>query len=295
VIDAAVTDAAVTDAAENAQPPATREGLLARLRGERAAGRPLLVASAGNGLIARCALAGGADAAVVYSSGRFRAAGLPSLASMLPIASANEVVLDLLPEVAAAVPGFPLLAGVCAADPFAVREELLAGLRVRGVCGIQNFPSVGLIDGRFRAQLEESGLGFAADVSLMRAARAAGFFTAPFVFDTDTARAIATASPDAIVVHAGVTAGGAVGVETARAVDECARLVERLHEIVARELPEVLVLFHGGAVADATSLGELLRLAPMLDGFVAASAIERLPVERAVAEATHALKNAGTA
>lgn len=277
------------------RPPVTREGLLVRLRRERAAGRPLLVASAGNGLIARCALDGGADAIVVYSSGRFRAAGLPSLASMLPIASANEVVLDVLPEVAAAVPGFPLLAGVCALDPFATCEERLADLRARGVCGIQNFPSVGLIDGQFRTQLEESGLGFAADVALVQAARAEGFFTAPFIFDADTARAMAMTSPDAVVVHAGVTAGGTVGVQTAPTVEECARLVERLHEVVAREQPEVLVLFHGGAVADAASLGELLRLAPMLDGFVAASAIERLPVERAVGEATRALKNAGTA
>jgi predicted TIM-barrel enzyme len=214
---------------------------------------------------------------------------------MLPIASANGVVLDLLPEVAAAAPGFPLLAGVCAADPFAAHEERLADLQARGVCGIQNFPSVGLVDGRFRAQLEESGLGFAADVSLVEAARAAGFFTAPFVFDADTARAMAAASPDAVVVHAGVTAGGAVGGRTASTVEECARLVERLHEVVARELPQVLVLFHGGAVGDAASLGELLRLAPMLDGFVAASAIERLPVESAVGEATRALKRAGTA
>lgn len=276
-------------------PPATRDGLIARLRGERAAGRPVLVASAGSGLIARSARAGGADAAVVYSSGRFRAAGLPSLASMLPIASANQVVRDLLPEVAAAVPGFPLLAGVCAADPFADDEELLAGLRSHGVCGVQNFPSVGLIDGRFRAQLEASGLGFAADVSFMQAARSRGFFTAPFVFDVDSAQAMTAVSPDAVVVHAGVTAGGTVGVEAAASVDECARLVEQLHAVVARELPGVFVLFHGGAVADAASLGRLLRLAPMLDGFAAASAVERLPVERAVAEAAHALKHPGAA
>jgi predicted TIM-barrel enzyme len=276
------------------RPPATREGLLARLRGERAAGRPVLVASAGNGLTARCAVDGGADAVVVYSSSRFRAAGLPSLASMLPIASANEVVLGVLPEIAAAIPGTALLAGVCAADPFSAVAGRLADLRSRGVCGIQNFPSVGLVDGRLRAQLEESGLGFAADVSLMQAARAEGLFTAPFVFDADTARAMASTAPDAVVVHAGVTAGGAAGVRTAASVDECARLVERLHEVVARESPEVLVLFHGGAVADATSLAELLRLAPMLDGFVAASAIERLPVERAVGETARALKQAGT-
>lgn len=274
---------------------ATRERLLARLRGERAAGRPVLVASAGSGLIARCVLDGGADAIVVYSSSRFRAAGLPSLASMLPIASANDVVLDVLPEVAAAAPGFPLVAGMCAADPFTAPEERFAALRALGVCGIQNFPSVGLVDGRFRAQLEESGLGFAADVSLVRAARAEGFFTAPFVFDVDTARAMAASSPDAVVVHAGATVGGRVGVRTAATVEECARLVERLHEVVVSELPEALILFHGGAVADAASLGELFRLAPMLDGFIAASAIERLPVEQSVGEATRELKQAKTA
>ena len=267
-----------------------REALLARLHRERTLGRLLLVASAGSGLAARSVVAGGADVVAVYNSGRFRAAGLPSLAAMMPFAAANAVVEDLLREIVPAVPESPVVAGVCASDPFRPLESFLDELASHGVCGIQNFPSVGLIDGAFRRQLEESGLGFAADVALVHAARRAGLFTAPFVFDEETAQAIGAAGPDAIVVHAGPTAGGVAGVRTAPSVEDCARLIERLHDVVSREADEFLVLFHGASVSDPESLRELVRLAPMLDGYVAASAVERLPVERAVTEATNALK-----
>lgn len=268
-----------------------REALLAQLHGERRLGRLLLVASAGSGLAARSLVEGGADVVAVYNSGRFRAAGLPSLAAMMPFAAANAVVQDLLREVVPVVPGAPIVAGVCASDPFRPVEAHLDELAAQGVCGVQNFPSVGLVDGVFRRQLEESGLGFAADVALVHAARRAGLFTAPFVFDEDTAQAIGAAGPDAVVVHAGPTVGGAAGVRTASSVEDCARLVERLHAVVSRETDGFLLLFHGASVSDPESLGELVRLTPMLDGYVAASAVERLPVERAVAEAVRALKH----
>lgn len=267
-----------------------REALLARLHREREHGRLLLVASAGSGLAARSVVAGGADVVAVYSSGRFRAAGLPSLAAMMPFAAANAVVQDLLREIVPAVPESPVVAGVCASEPFRPLDAFLDELASHGVSGVQNFPSVGLVDGIFRRQLEESGLGFAADVALVHAARRAGLFTAPFVFDDETARAIGAAGPDAVVVHAGPTAGGMSGVRTAPPVDDSARLVERLHAAVSREADDFLLLFHGGSVSDPESLRELVRLAPMLDGYVAASAVERLPVERAVAEAARALK-----
>jgi predicted TIM-barrel enzyme len=266
--------------------------LLAKLRRERELGRPLLVASAGNGLVARCAAEGGADAIAVYSSGRFRAAGLPSLASMLPFASANGVVSDLLTEVVPAALDCPVIAGICAADPFRPTDAMLDDLVSRGVSGIQNFPTVGLIDGRFRRELDESGLGFDLDVALIGAARSAGLFTAPFVFDAESARAMAAVGPDALCVHAGATSGGSVGVQTALSVEGCARLVEIVHGAVSSTLPDVLLLFHGGAISDSVRLRKLLGLAPMLDGYVGASAVERLPVERAVIEATRSLKQA---
>jgi predicted TIM-barrel enzyme len=269
-----------------------RDTLVANLRREREQGRPLLIASAGSGLVTRCAVEGGADAIAVYSSGRYRAAGLPSLAAMLPFASANDVVSELLREVVPAALDCPVLAGVCAADPFQPPDALLEGLMSRGVSGVQNFPTVGLIDGRFRGQLEESGLGFGLDVSLVDAARNAGLFTAPFVFDAESARQMAAVGPDALVVHAGATSGGSVGVHTALSVHECANLVETVHAAAAAELKDVLLLFHGGSISDAVRLRELLGLAPMLDGYVGASAVERTPIEWAVTEATRSLKQA---
>lgn len=260
----------------------SRTELLDRLRAKRDSGLAIIGAGAGTGLSAKCEEDGGADLIVIYNSGRFRMAGRGSLSGLLAYGNANELVVEMGREILPVPKRVPVLAGVNGTDPFLDAPRFLGQLRDQGFSGIQNFPTVGLIDGAFRANLEETGMGFALEVELIRSASALDLFTTPYVFSALEAKAMAEAGADVIVAHLGLTIGGSIGAETARTLDES---VERATEWAraAREVrPDVLVLVHGGPVAEPADAQYVLDRCPELDGFYGASSMERLPVERAL-------------
>lgn len=260
----------------------SREAILGRLRDKIAAGLPIIGGGAGTGISAKCEEAGGIDLIVIYNSGRYRMAGRGSLAGMMPYGNANQVVVEMAHEVLTAVRHTPVLAGVCATDPFMIREPFLEDLRRLGFAGIQNFPTVGLIDGLFRANLEETGMGFGLEVDCIAAAHRMGLLTSPYVFDADQARAMTLAGGDIIVAHMGLTTSGTIGARTSLSLEDC---VPRVGEIIdaARGVREdVIVLCHGGPIAMPDDARYLLERLPRLDGFYGASSMERLPTEVAM-------------
>lgn len=260
----------------------SRSELRDRLHAKRDAGHAIIGAGAGTGLSAKCEEEGGADLIVIYNSGRFRMAGRGSLSGLLAYGNANDLVVEMGREILPVPQRVPVLAGVNGTDPFLDAPRFLRRLREQGFSGVQNFPTVGLIDGTFRANLEETGMGFALEVELIRAAAELDIFTSPYVFSADDARAMADAGADVIVVHLGLTSGGSIGAETVRDLDES---VQRSREWAraAREVrSDILVLVHGGPVAEPADAQYVLERAPELDGFYGASSMERLPVERAL-------------
>jgi len=262
----------------------TRDEALVRLRAEVDAGRPIIGAGAGTGLSAKCAEAGGADLIIIYNSGRYRMAGRGSLAGMLPYGDANAIVVEMAAEVLPVVQETPVLAGVCGTDPFRLMPVFLAELERIGFSGVQNFPTVGLIDGMFRQNLEETGMGFGLEVEMIGAAREAGLLTAPYVFTVDEARAMAEAGADVLVPHMGLTTGGAIGAGTAKTLDESVELVQAMAD-AAREIdPEILVLCHGGPIAEPQDAAYVLERTSGVVGFFGASSMERLPTEVAMTE-----------
>jgi predicted TIM-barrel enzyme len=257
---------------------------LKRLRSQVDAGRPIIGAGAGTGLSAKCAEAGGADLIIIYNSGRYRMAGRGSLAGLLPYGDANAIVVEMAAEVLPVVDETPVLAGVCGTDPFRLMPVFLRQLKEIGFAGVQNFPTVGLIDGTFRQNLEETGMGFGLEVEMIAAARELDLLTAPYVFDVDQARAMAEAGADVLVPHMGLTTGGAIGAETAKTLDECVGLIQAMHDAAAEVNPEVLVLCHGGPISEPDDAAYVLERTRGVVGFFGASSMERLPTEVAMTD-----------
>jgi predicted TIM-barrel enzyme len=262
----------------------TREEALARLRAQVAEGRPIIGAGAGTGLSAKCAEAGGGDLIIIYNSGRYRMAGRGSLAGLLPYGDANAIVVDMAREVLPIVKETPVLAGVCGTDPFRLMPVFLEELGRIGFSGVQNFPTVGLFDGTFRANLEETGMGYGLEVEMIREARKLDLLTCPYVFDVDEARAMAEAGADVLVPHMGLTTKGTIGAATARTLDECVELIQAMHDAAKEVDPDVLVLCHGGPIAEPEDAAYVLERTSGVVGFFGASSMERLPTETAMTE-----------
>jgi predicted TIM-barrel enzyme len=261
-----------------------REAALARLREQVAAAKPIVGAGAGTGLSAKLAEAGGADLIIIYNSGRYRMGGRGSLAGLMPYGDANEIVVDMAREVLPVVRETPVLAGVCGTDPFRLMPVFLEELSRIGFSGVQNFPTVGLIDGTFRTGLEETGMGYGLEVDMIGLASDRGFLTAPYVFDPDQAAAMASAGADVLVPHMGLTTGGAIGAETALTLDECVPLIQAMHDAAKRVKPDVLVLCHGGPIAEPDDAAYVIARTEGVVGFFGASSMERLPTEVAMTE-----------
>ena len=262
----------------------TREEALARLRAQVEQGRPIIGAGAGTGLSAKCAEAGGGDLIIIYNSGRYRMAGRGSLAGLLPYGDANAIVVDMAREVLPIVKRTPVLAGVCGTDPFRLMPVFLEELKRIGFSGVQNFPTVGLFDGTFRANLEETGMGFGLEVEMIREARKLDLITCPYVFTVDEARAMAEAGADVLVPHMGLTTKGTIGAQSARTLDGSVELIQAMHD-AAREInPDLLVLCHGGPIAEPEDAAYVLERTSGVVGFFGASSMERLPTEVAMTE-----------
>ena len=263
-----------------------RQTLLDRFRAKIAAGRPLIGGGAGTGLSAKCEEAGGIDLIVIYNSGRYRMAGRGSLAGLMAYGNANEIVCEMATEVLPVVKHTPVLAGVNGTDPFMITGQFLRRLIDLGFSGIQNFPTVGLIDGTFRANLEETGMSYALEVDLIRAARALDLLTTPYVFSEQNASDMAAAGADIVVCHLGLTTGGAIGAETAMKLADCVAPINAWAAAARAVNPEIIVLCHGGPIATPDDAQAILRHCPACDGFYGASSMERLPTEAALTETT---------
>ncbi|HSK92024.1 MAG TPA: phosphoenolpyruvate hydrolase family protein [Euzebyales bacterium] len=261
-----------------------RTEALERLQAQVDAGRPIIGAGAGTGLSAKCAEGGGADLIIIYNSGRYRMAGRGSLAGLLPYGDANEIVMDMAREVLPVVRTTPVLAGVCGTDPFRLMPVFLDEVERVGFSGVQNFPTVGLIDGTFRQNLEETGMGYGLEVDMIRHAHERDLLTAPYVFTPDDARAMAGAGADVLVAHMGLTTGGAIGAETARTLDDCVELIQQIRDAGSEVNPDVLVLCHGGPIAEPDDAAYVLAGTDGVVGFFGASSMERLPTEIAMTE-----------
>jgi predicted TIM-barrel enzyme len=259
----------------------SREEILARLREKVSQGRPIIGGGAGTGLSAKCEEAGGVDLIVIYNSGRYRMAGRGSLAGLMPYGNANQVVREMAHEVLTAVRHTPVLAGVCATDPFLLRDPFLHELKALGMAGIQNFPTVGLIDGLFRANLEETGMSYQQEVECIAAAHRLDLVTTPYTFTPDEAIGMAEAGADIIVAHMGLTTSGTIGAQTAKTLDQCVRDVSAMASAARSVRRDCLVLCHGGPIAMPADAQYILDRCPV-DGFYGASSMERLPAETAI-------------
>jgi predicted TIM-barrel enzyme len=255
-----------------------------RLRATLEAGSPIIGAGAGTGLSAKCAQDGGADLIIIYNSGRYRMAGRGSLAGLLPYGDANAIVMDMAREVLPVARDTPVLAGVCGTDPFRLMDRFLAEVRDAGFAGVQNFPTVGLIDGTFRANLEETGMGFGLEVDMIREAAQLGLLTAPYVFDPDQATAMTEAGADVLVPHMGLTTKGTIGARTAKTLDQCVTEIQAMRDAAVKVDPSVIVLCHGGPLAEPEDAQYVLERTEGIAGFFGASSMERLPTEVAMTE-----------
>jgi predicted TIM-barrel enzyme len=262
----------------------TGEEARAQLRAALERGDVLIGAGAGTGLSAKCAEAGGADLIIIYNSGRYRMAGRGSLAGLMPYGDANAIVLEMGNEVLPIVEHTPVLAGVCGTDPFRLMDRFLSQVEEAGFAGVQNFPTVGLIDGIFRANLEETGMGYALEVEMIGLAAERGLLTAPYVFDVETTEAMARAGADVLVPHMGLTTKGTIGAHTARTLDECVTLIQEMHDAATAINPEVIVLCHGGPIAEPEDATYVFERTRGVVGFFGASSMERLPTEVAMTE-----------
>jgi predicted TIM-barrel enzyme len=259
----------------------SRASILARFREKIAAGQPIVGGGAGTGISAKCEEAAGIDLIVVYNSGRYRMAGRGSLAGLLPYGNANQIVKELAPEVLTAVRRTPVLAGVCGTDPFLIRDLFLRELKALGFVGVQNFPTVGLIDGSFRANLEETGMSFRLEIDMIAAAHDLGLLTTPYAFDPGQARLLTEAGADVIVAHMGLTTSGTVGAKTAKSLDDCVRAVGEIAAAAKAVRSDVIVLCHGGPIALPGDAQYVLDRCE-IEGFYGASSMERLPTEAAI-------------
>jgi predicted TIM-barrel enzyme len=262
----------------------TRASILSRLRAKVAAGKPIIGGGAGTGISAKMSEAGGVDLLVIYNSGRFRMAGRGSLSGMMPYGDANAIVLEMAREVIPVVPDTPVLAGVCGTDPFRLMKLFLKEIDAAGFSGVQNFPTVGLIDGTFRQGLEETGMGYGLEVDLIRTAHEIGFLTTPYCFIPDEAAAMAKAGADILIPHMGLTTKGTIGATTAVTLEDSAQRVQAMHDAAKRVNKEILVLCHGGPIAEPADAQYILGHTEGIVGFYGASSMERLPVEPAIRE-----------
>jgi predicted TIM-barrel enzyme len=262
----------------------TRDECMRRFRHQMAARRPIIGAGAGTGLSAKCAEAGGADLIIVYNSGRYRMAGRGSLAGMLPYGDANAIVLEMAGEVLTIVRNTPVLAGVCGTDPFRLMPVYLEDLKRIGFSGVQNFPTVGLFEGRFRQNLEETGMGYGLEVEMIRTARALDLLTAPYAFNVEEASAMAEAGADVLVTHMGLTTSGTIGAQTAIALDESVERIQSMSDAAREVNPDLMVLCHGGPLAAPEDTQYVLERTRGIAGFFGASSMERLPTEVAITE-----------
>ncbi|WP_169946606.1 phosphoenolpyruvate hydrolase family protein [Microbispora sp. H11081] len=260
-----------------------RETALERLRAAAGAGRPIIGAGAGTGLSAKAAEAGGVDLLIIYNSGRYRMAGRGSLAGLLPYGDANAIVVDMAREVLPVVRETPVLAGVCGTDPFRLMGPFLDELKAMGFAGVQNFPTVGLYDGRFRQNLEETGMGYRLEVDMIREAHRRDLLTAPYVFDAEQAVAMAEAGADVLVPHVGLTTSGSIGAQTALTLEEAAAAVQEMRDAAVAVNPDIIVLCHGGPIAEPDDAQFVLDHTHGIAGFFGASSMERLPTEKAIA------------
>jgi predicted TIM-barrel enzyme len=252
---------------------------------------PIVGGGAGTGLSAKCEEAGGIDLIVIYNSGRYRMAGRGSLSGLLAYGNANEVVMEMAREILPVVKRTPVLAGVNGTDPFLMPDHFLDQVKAVGFAGVQNFPTVGLIDGTFRANLEETGMSYGLEVDMIRKAREKDLLTTPYVFNADEAKAMAEAGADIVVCHLGLTTGGSIGAETALKLKDCPALVDEWSEAALKVNGDIIVLVHGGPVAEPEDAGFVLKNTANCHGFYGASSMERLPTERALTEQTRKFKS----
>lgn len=260
----------------------TRLRILRRLHNKIAEGKPIIGGGAGTGISAKMSEAGGIDLLVIYNSGRFRMGGRGSLSGMMPYGDANAIVMDMAREVIPVVKDTPVLAGVCGTDPFRVMKLFLREVDAAGFSGVQNFPTVGLIDGNFRKGLEETGMGYGLEVDMIRLASEMNLLTTPYCFNPDEATAMAEAGADILIPHMGLTTKGTIGADTALTLEESARRVQEMHDAAKRANPNILVLCHGGPIAEPADAQYILDNTEGIVGFYGASSMERLPVEPAI-------------
>lgn len=260
----------------------TRDECLARLRAQVAAGRPVIGGGAGTGISAKCAELGGIDLIIIYNSGRFRMAGRGSLAGLLPYGDANQIVMDMAREVLPVIDRTPVLAGVCGTDPFRIMKRFLRDVKDAGFSGVQNFPTVGLFDGTFRAGLEETGMGYQLEVDMVAAARELDLLTCPYVFTPEEAAKMAAAGADVLIPHMGLTTKGTIGAKTALTLEQAAVRVQELCDAARTVNPDILVLCHGGPISEPADVRFILDHTKHVAGFFGASSIERLPTEVAI-------------
>ncbi len=268
----------------------SREGILKRFREQIARGEPIIGGGAGTGISAKSEEAGGIDLLILYNSGRYRMAGRGSTAGLMPYGNANQIVKEMAFEVIPVVEHTPVLAGVCGTDPFMMPKLFLKELRELGFAGIQNFPTVGLIEGKIRSTLEETGMGYGLEVDVVRLAREMDMLTTPYVFNTDEARQMTEAGADIIVAHMGCTSGGTIGAETVSPLDECIGQIEAIVDTVKSIREDVICLCHGGPIAMPEDADYIIQRTKGIDGFYGASSTERFPTEVAIKKQIEAFK-----
>ena len=269
----------------------SRQEIQNRLRAQVAAGKPIVGCGAGTGISAKCAEAGGADIIIIYNSGRYRMAGRGSLAGLMPYGDANGIVVEMASEVLPVVKNTPVLAGVCGTDPFRLMPLFLKQLKEIGFSGVQNFPTVGLIDGDFRRNLEATGMGYDKEVEAIRLAHELDLFTSPYVFDEDQSKEMVKAGADQLVAHVGLTTSGSIGAGVAFTLDQAIERVMKIAEAGRKVRQDILVICHGGPFDEPDSVGVALKRMPGIAGFFGASSIERLPTERAIRGQVQDFKN----
>jgi predicted TIM-barrel enzyme len=268
----------------------TIEEIRTRLLGQLKQGRAIVGAGAGTGISAKCAEKGEVDMIIIYNSGRYRMAGRGSLAGLMPYGDANQVVVEMAREVLPIAKKTPVFAGVCGTDPFRDMTYFLRDLKNMGFSGVQNFPTVGLIDGNFRANLEETGMGYQLEIDMIKEAHAQGLFTTPYVFNTDDAIKMAEAGADCLVAHMGLTTKGSIGAHTALTLDDCVVRVQEIHDAAVKVNPDILVIMHGGPIAEPEDAKYVLARTKGIAGFFGASSIERLPTEIAITNQVKSFK-----
>lgn len=264
----------------------SRADIVRRFRQKRSEGLPIIGGGAGTGISAKFEEAGGIDLIVIYNSGRFRMAGHGSLAGLMPYGDANAIVMDMAREVLPVVKRTPVLAGVCGTDPFRRMPEFLKQVKDTGFAGVQNFPTVGLIDGSFRANLEETNMGYDKEVEMVRLAHEMDLLTTPYVFDVKDSEAMTRAGADILVAHLGLTTAGSIGAKTALTLEQCVPVIRDIVAAARAIRSDILVLCHGGPIAEPEDASFILKELPEVDGFYGASSMERLPTERAIREQT---------